>query len=278
MIKLINLSKMDKSRFGLYLFGIKLNKSLKSSFFLGLFFATLTCVNLASANALPKGFVYVKEVIPTIQESIRYATTFNFTGKKIAGYKKAKLILTEQAAKALKNVQQELLENGYSLVIYDAYRPQKAVDFFIKWAASNDIKMKPIFFNDIPTKEEIFSRGYVAKRSGHSRGSTVDLTIISINTLVKETSDLKPSVRSLKNSKKIQFIDDNTLDMGSSFDLFDEASHHDTPLIEDVYLERRNFLRDIMIKHGFMPYKEEWWHYTLANEPFPDTYFNFDIK
>ena len=196
-------------------------------------------------------------------------------GRKIDGYKANRVILTSEAAIALVKIQQELLKNGYSLVIYDAYRPQRAVDFFMKWSKdSNDQVAKEKYYPDI-NKADVFKLGYVAEKSGHSRGSTVDLSIIRIGDSLKPITFQK---RQLKNGSIIPFLDDGSVDMSSSFDLFGEASHHDSNLIETEFLARRNYLRGIMKKNGFNDYPEEWWHYTLKNEPFPDTYFDFVVE
>jgi len=225
---------------------------------------------------LPTGFVYLKDIDPTIIQNLRYNTAENFIGKKIDGYKSNKVILTKNAAEALSEAQKELLKDGYSLVVYDAYRPQKAVDSFIQWSIDNTTQTEKIKYYPDINKEDVFKLGYVAKKSGHSRGSTVDVTIIKSNELLSNNVEI--TSRKLINSESILYLNDNTIDMGSSFDLLSEVSHHDTHLIEHKFLERRNYLRAIMKKHGFNEYQKEWWHYTLNNEPFPDSYFDFDIE
>jgi len=205
-----------------------------------------------NAFALPEGFVYLEEVDPTIVQDLRYYTNENFIGRKLVGYKSNKVILTKQAAEALSKAQKAFLEDGYSLVVYDGYRPQQTVDFFIKWAADvTDQAEKEKYYPAI-NKADVFKLGYVAEKSGHSRGSTADLTII------KRGNSLKvPEVQ------KRQLTD---------------GSHHDSKLITPETLTMRNYLRNMMKKHGFHEYKEEWWHYTLKDEPFPNTYFNFEVK
>jgi len=193
----------------------------------------------------------------------------------IRGYKASEAILTREAAEALKNVQRKLLGIGYSLVIYDAYRPQKAVDNFMEWSKNSDQTNKLKYYPWVD-KDKVFELGYVAEKSGHSRGSTVDITIIDKNKRINLSPILKE--RLLTDGRNVSLIDDNTEDMYTSFDLFDEASHHDTTLIPKEYLEKRNMLRRIMIENGFKEYPYEWWHYTLNNETFPNEYFDFDIE
>jgi len=227
------------------------------------------------AFALPKGFVYLKDIDPTIIENLRYYSNENFMGRKIDGYKSGKVILTKQAAEAISNVQKVLLKDGYSLVIYDAYRPQRAVDSFVQWGADIDDQGEKEKYYPAINKADVFELGYVAVKSSHTRGSTVDLTIIKTNDSLKAIEIKK---RQLKDESWIPFLDDGTVDMGSSFDLFGEASHHDSNLIGSQFLIMRNYLRETMKKYGFNEYKEEWWHYTLKDEPFPDTYFDFEIN
>jgi D-alanyl-D-alanine dipeptidase len=248
---------------------------MKKTFNLFLWYLAFSIANTSLAAELPKDFVYLKDIEPTIIENLRYFSNENFMGRKIDGYKANRVILTSEAAIALVKIQQELLKNGYSLVIYDAYRPQLAVDFFMKWSKdSNDQVAKEKYYPDI-NKADVFKLGYVAEKSGHSRGSTVDLSIIRIGDSLKPITFQK---RQLKNGSIIPFLDDGSVDMSSSFDLFGEASHHDSNLIETEFLARRNYLRGIMKKNGFNDYPEEWWHYTLKNEPFPDTYFDFVVE
>lgn len=206
-----------------------------------------------SSEPLPEGFVYVQEIIPNITCDIRYAGNHNFTGRPVQGYEAATPVLSLSAAKALKNVQQELKKKGLGLKIFDAYRPQRAVNSFVEWARlPGDTLAKQEFYPEIP-KSELFERGYIATRSGHSRGSTVDLTLIDLET-------------------------GKELDMGGPYDFFGEISHHNTTHINRQQKENRNLLKKVMRKYGFRPYSEEWWHYTLRNEPYPDTYFDFVVK
>jgi len=208
---------------------------------------------ISNLNRLPDGFVYVTDEIPTAILEIRYASEDNFVGTVIDGYHAPKAILTKEAAHALKKAADNLYEQGYYIKIFDAYRPQRAVNHFIRWAKDlNDTKMKKKYYPDLD-KSVLFERGYIAEKSGHSRGSTVDLTLVDIST-------------------------GKELDMGSGFDFFGEISHHGTDLITKEQEKNRNILRDAMVSAGFEVYPEEWWHYKLKDEPYPDTYFDFPIK
>ena len=232
---------------------------------------------MTSSESLPSGFVYLNDFIPDIQVSLRYGTDENFAGTVIDGYLSNVSIISEKAAFALKKVQESLKELGYELVIYDSYRPQKSVNHFMKWSSdSDDPQTKKESYYPRTDKKDSFALGYIAKRSGHTRGSTVDLTIIEHGKRVLHP--LIPKKRILKDNFSILYLDDGTVDMGSSFDLFDEASATETMLVEQEHRERRLMFKNIMETAGFKNYQREWWHYTLVNEPFPDTYFDFDVK
>lgn len=228
--------------------------SFKRLFFLALFvFASLIPAGISAAQTLPEGFVYLDDVIPGIKLEMRYYTDNNFTGRRVDGYLKPVCIISKPAAQALKNVQNDLLAFGLELKIFDAYRPQAAVDNFIRWAADvNDTKMKKEYYPDVD-KTNLFRDGYIASRSGHTRGSTVDLTII-------------------------QSGSGKELDMGGPFDFFGPVSWPDSSLVPAVKRANRLLLRTLMIRYGFNPYEKEWWHFTLANEPYPKTYFNFPVE
>lgn len=217
---------------------------------LGIFFVT------ARADQLPEGFVYVNEVVPDMKVELRYYTTDNFIGELIDGYFEPRFILTKSAAEALKKVQEDLKPFGLGLKIYDAYRPQRAVDHFVRWAKDlQDTKMKSKYYSDLE-KKDLFSQGYIAEKSSHSRDSTVDLTIVSM--------DSKEEVEEL--------------DMGTGFDLFSPKSWPDNLSMSAPQRAHRLMLQTLMKIHGFNPYPQEWWHFTLKNETFPDTYFNFPVK
>lgn len=221
-------------------------------------FEVLATLGLADekSSPLPPGFVYVNEVIPGAELEMRYYSSHNFVGRRIAGYLQPKCILTVAAAEALKGVQRELESFGLGLRIYDAYRPQRAVDDFVCWAEDlKDTRMKREFYPDVD-KKDLFKEKYIAAKSSHSRGSTVDLTIVSLTGVTIGKS----------------------LDMGSGFDLFGPRSWPTSPAVPPSARAHRMLLQVLMKKHGFEPYPQEWWHFTLKNEPFPDTYFDFPIQ
>ncbi|SDB47140.1 D-Ala-D-Ala dipeptidase vanX. Metallo peptidase. MEROPS family M15D [Flavobacteriaceae bacterium MAR_2010_188] len=219
-----------------------------------LFFTALILSSFQIAKkTLPNGFVYVKEVITDIDVELRYFTDNNFVGDTITDYNKNELILTKPAAVALREVQNQLMQQNLCLRIYDGYRPQGAVNHFIKWARKlDDTLMKQQFYPEVK-KRNLFNSGYIASRSGHSRGSTVDLTII-------DAATGKP------------------LDMGSPYDFFGEVSWIEHKGISDAQRKNRQLLQKVMAKNGFRNYPKEWWHFTLRNEPFPGTYFDFPIE
>lgn len=241
--------------------------------------AILSSLGLAlGAQELPQGFVYLSTIDPTIKQSVRYYSDHNFLGRRVQGYLKPTIIVTLPTAQALKKVQDELRPLGYSLLVHDGYRPQTAVNDFIAW--SEDIAdqcMKEQYYPYID-KARVFELGYVAKKSGHSRGSTVDLTLIAIGKDALEGNQIREQKRKLADGSTIIFLDDNSVDMGSSFDLLGTQSHPDKKApITAQQQKNRELLRDLMIKHGFKQSKCEWWHFTLLNEPFPDTYFDFMV-
>ena len=199
------------------------------------------------------GFVILAEQIPHIIQEIRYHSTFNFVGERINGYEEPIALLTKEAARALDMACREFMVQGYRLKIYDAYRPVGAVKHFVLWGIEDeDIRMKPYFYPELE-KQELFSKGYIAKQSSHSRGSTVDLTLLD-----------------MKSGKEV--------DMGGSFDYFGELSHPDYRGITDEQYENRMMLQSVMVRNGFEPFDCEWWHFTLKDEPYPDTYFEFPIS
>ncbi|WP_431166256.1 M15 family metallopeptidase [Tenacibaculum halocynthiae] len=205
------------------------------------------------SQTLPEGFSYVKDIDPTILRELRYCNHNNFIGIPVNGYNDDILITSTLTAKALKKVQIELTKKGYSLKVFDAYRPQTAVNHFVKWArVINDTLMKQQYYPNL-NKRHLFKLGYIASKSGHSRGSSVDLTIVN-----------------LKTGKE--------LDMGSPYDFFGISSHITFQKLTKKQKRNRSFLQQSMKKFGFRPYKNEWWHFTLRNEPFPNTYFDFPIE
>ncbi len=201
----------------------------------------------------PSGFVLLADFVPQIVQEIRYYSTYNFIGERIDGYEEPCALLTIEAARALKAAAGELNVQGYRLKVFDAYRPACAVRHFVLWGLEDqDIRMKPYFYPDL-AKQELFAKGYIASRSGHSRGSTVDLTLLDMRT-GKEA------------------------DMGSPFDLFSEVSHPDYRGITEEQYENRMLLQHAMVRSGFEPLDCEWWHFTLKNEPYPDTWFEFPVS
>ena len=226
-------------------------------------FKRLTGTGLSTDDA--SQFVNVSDVVPDAILEIRYYSTYNFVGARVDGYLEPVALLTRQAADSLRAVSDDLKKQGYRLKIYDAYRPQCAVDHFVRWAADiNDTLMKPYFYPDVP-RDRLFELGYIYKMSGHTRGSTVDLTLFDMAT-------------------------EKEVDMGGTFDWFGRESHPDfggnpytgkykpNDRITAEQFHNRMILREAMLRHGFKPLGEEWWHFTLKNEPFPNTYFTFPVK
>lgn len=229
---------------------------------------------LFSRNNIPKEFVYLSQFAPDIQQSVRYATVNNFLARPAKGYLSEEIIITQKAAEKLVQIQRELKKQGFELVIYDGYRPQKAVEDFYGWSSSeSDHVAKEIYYPQIE-KNTLFDIGFISRKSSHTRGSTVDLTLIEAG---KKLIEIQILQRELLDGTVIPFLDDGTVDMGSSFDLFHEVSYHDTPLVSLNHLKNRAILKEVMMDHGFAPYSKEWWHYSMKDEPFPDSYFNFDI-
>ena len=235
---------------------------------------TLSACAACPKDTAPNGFVYLTDAVPDAILEIRYYSTYNFTGDRIDGYERPVALLTKEAAKALKAVSDDVIKQGYRLKIYDAYRPQRAVTHFMNWAKKrDDIRMKAYFYPNLD-KSVLFAQGYIAEKSGHSRGSTVDLTLFDMKT-------------------------EKEVDMGGTFDWFGKESHpawcgdpqtnqytggfsgNTTPAngkINAVQFRNRMILRAAMMKHGFKPIAEEWWHFTLKNEPYPDTYFDHPVR
>ena len=200
----------------------------------------------------PSGFVLLSDYVPGIIQEIRYFSTYNFIGERIDGYEEPCALLTKEAARALKSVANEMAVRGLRLKIFDAYRPACAVKHFVLWGIEDqDIRMKPYFYPDLE-KQELFIQGYIAKLSSHSRGSTVDLMLLDMQT-------------------------GRELDMGSPFDFFGEISHPDYRGITDEQFASRMILQRVMVRNGFRPLDCEWWHFTLESEPYPNTYFEFPV-
>lgn len=236
--------------------------------------ALLISTNL---HALPNDFVYLKDVAPSIMQDMRYADYHNFIGRPIKGYEAETCILTEQAAKALAKVQRQLSKSSLSLKVYDCYRPTMAVEDFMMWSKDfTHQEMKKEFYPRV-NKANVFKLGYVAERSGHSRGSTVDLTVVPMPAPVQAEYKKGQPLVSCIASYQHRFRD-NSIDMGTGFDCLDVLASGDNTNVNARAYQNRMRLRQIMMQHGFKPYEKEWWHFTLADEPYPDTYFNFLIK
>lgn len=245
-----------------------------------IFLAMVILLSIARADnpaGMPAGFVDVQDVVPYVLVEMRYATPHNFVGSVIEGYEVPRCLLTREAAIALADVQDTLLRMGLCLKIYDAYRPQRAVDHFSRWAkALSDTAMKREFYPTIP-KKRLFRDGYIASRSGHSRGSTLDLTIVPLP--LREQPLFAPGDTLCECYLPAEGrFPDNSLDMGTGYDCFHERSHTANPDIDGQQRANRLLLKTLMEAHGFRNYSKEWWHYTLANEPYPDTYFDFSIN
>lgn len=209
--------------------------------------------SITHAQDVPDNFIYLSEVIPHVRFDLRYYSDDNFIGQPIPGYASNVVIVTLQAAMALKKVQQELAYSHFAIKIFDAYRPQRAVDYFVRWAGDpDDTRMKDSYYPNVD-KDELIPKGFIAAQSSHSRGSTVDLTIIALDT-------------------------GEELDMGTPFDLFDQKSWPSDTTVTVQQRANRQLLRSVMTRHGFTGLEEEWWHFTLKDEPYPDTYFDFPVK
>ncbi len=212
----------------------------------------LTVSAANEAADLHRDFVDIQQAIPGIEVDVRYFGEDNFVGTPIDGYGAAMVYLTRAAAEALGSVQKQLSQFGLGLKVFDGYRPQVAVDHFVRWAQDlDDRQMKQRYYPAVD-KKHLFRDGYIAERSGHSRGSTVDLTIINL-------------------------ASDGELDMGTGWDFFDVLSWPSSTRVTVAQAANRMRLRTIMLENGFRPLQEEWWHFTLENEPFPDRYFEFEI-
>lgn len=248
---------------------MQLSFLLKFTFALPRLHVTLTAAGLAlliSAQAehsssetevRPENFVVIDQHIPGIKVQLRYGTTSNFTGNVVTGYKEGKCWITKEAANALSKVQKEVQQMNLSLLVFDAFRPQRAVDSFVEWAKESGTskQQKDQYFPNLK-KSELFPKGYIADKSGHTRGSTIDLTLCEVN----ERGELSP------------------LDMGTPFDFFGKEAGTEFKGIPAQQRANRLLLKTLMEKHGFRNYPVEWWHFTLKNEPYPDAYFDFPIS
>lgn len=224
----------------------------------------------------PPDFVNIKEIIPDIIVELRYFGEHNFLGKKVDGYNSEICYLTKAAAESLAKVQAELRNFNFTLKVYDCYRPQRAVDHFIRWSMDlSDTITKKEFYPTID-KKNLFKDGYIADKSSHSRGSTVDLTIVPLPIPEQEKFNKNYQCECFFSIDKR--FKDNSIDMGSGFDCFHPISHTINNNLEVNQRINRFLLKTLMEKYGFKNYPLEWWHYTLKDEPYPDTYFDFIIE
>lgn len=199
------------------------------------------------------GFVFIDEALPGVRWDAKYATWDNFTGTPVDGYELNRIVASLALADALLEATKQAATVGFGLLLWDAYRPQRAVDRFLEWSGQpEDGRTKPRFYPNIE-RPEMFTNGYVAPRSGHSRGSAVDLTLFRL-----DTGELAP--------------------MGGRHDLMDERSHHGAREVSALEVGNRWTLCGVMERSGFRRYECEWWHYALRDEPYPDTYFDFPIS
>lgn len=233
---------------------MKISKIFTTLIILAMLTISPVSAQRSTGPADSSGFVVLSEVVPDIIQEIRYFSTYNFVGDRIDGYERPVALMTIEAANALKKVSDEVILRGYRLKIFDAYRPQMAVDNFVRWAEDiDDTRMKEYFYPQVD-KSRLFIEGYIDEKSGHSRGSTVDLTLFDMST-----------------GKEV--------DMGGTFDYFGERSHPSyRGDLTAEQLQNRQYLREVMMKHGFKPLETEWWHFTLRNEPYPNTYFTFAVN
>ena len=220
---------------------------------------------LTPVEECSSGFVNVTDVVPDAILEIRYFGTYNFIGTRIDGYQEPTALMTKESADSLKAVSDELIQQGYRIKIYDAYRPQCAVDHFVRWGKDLDDTLMRSYFYPQVDKKDLFRLGYIAEQSSHSRGSTVDLTLFDMRT-------------------------EKEVDMGATFDWFGDESHPDcggdpetgeyraNDTLTAEHFRNRMILRNAMLRHGFKPYDCEWWHFTLKDEPYPDTYFTFPMR
>jgi zinc D-Ala-D-Ala dipeptidase len=228
-----------------------------------------------AGTALPKGFVYLRDADPTIVQDIRYAGFHNFVGRPIRGYLAAECILSDRAATALKTVQGMLAEKKLSLIVWDCYRPRRAVDDFLQWSKDPaHAEMKAEFYPRTD-KQKLFALGYLATRSAHSRGSTVDLGIVP-STFSLPPRNPPPALKACTLPKGERF-EDGTIDLGTGYDCLDVMGNTSNASVGEAALRNRQLLKSTMAKAGFRPYAREWWHFELVNEPFGQG-FDFEVS
>jgi len=225
----------------------------------------------------PADIIDAAQLAPGLVVEARYHGEHNFLGRQVKGYQAPLCLLTRRAALALAKVQAELKPLGLELKVYDCYRPRQAVADFVAWAKDLDDRATQAEFYSTVDKKDLFSKGYIAERSSHSRGSTVDLTIIPLPAPAQEAYQPGKNLRPCYLPAARRF-GDNGLDMGTGFDCFHPLSHTANPSVGAQQRANRLLLLSLMTRHGFKNYDLEWWHYTLAGEPYPDTYFDFPVR
>jgi D-alanyl-D-alanine dipeptidase len=237
----------------------------------------LATAGAARANEMPKDFVYLRDVDASIAQDMRYAGSRNFTGRPVDGYAAGECVLLRQAADALKKVQADVEKKGLTLKVYDCYRPARAVAAFVAWAKQpDDPKAKTTYYPNLP-KAALFP-DYIATRSGHSRGATLDLTLVKADAAspaATEGEEAKP--RACTTPQKGD-APDGSLAMGTSFDCFDRKANTAALGLSKEERDNRDLLVAAMQAQGFKNYPLEWWHFTFQPEPYPDTYFDFPIE
>jgi D-alanyl-D-alanine dipeptidase len=231
----------------------------------------------ASAADMPKDFVYLRDIDPTIRQDMRYAGIDNFTGRKVSGYDAAECVLVRQAAEALEAVQEDVRAKGLSLKVYDCYRPLQAVAAFVAWSKAPDNPDEKAVHYPTLEKAELFPQGYIAAVSSHSRGATMDLTLVP---LAEDPAEPVTAGHALGacTAPVADREAETSVDMGTGFDCFDVKANTAVPGLSMAQQQNRQMLVDAMARHGFKNLDKEWWHYTLENEPYPDTVFDFAIE
>lgn len=223
-----------------------------------------------AARGLAEGFIYLDQVAPGIVQDLRYHGTRNFLGRPVNGYQAPRCVLTRPAAEALARAQADLEPQGLSLKVFDCYRPQRAVDDFMRWARRPDDPLLRRLYYPRLSKAQLLREVYIAEQSGHSRGSTVDLTIV--------WATRSPQAAGQDGCGPEAATRGGALDMGSGFDCFDPISNTENPQVTSAQRANRQFLKRLMEREGFRNYTREWWHYTLNQEPFPEQYFDFPVR
>ena len=231
----------------------------------------------AAQEKAPAGFVSLKAEVPSIVVEMRYLTAHNFIGRPIRGYRDPLCIVTRETAEALFKAQEAVRAQGYTLKVYDCYRPQRAVDDFVAWGKRlRDQRMKAEFYPRVD-KRDVFKDGYIATKSGHSRGSTVDLTLVRRPPARQERYRRGDRLRDCAAPRAKRFRD-NSIDMGTGYDCFDPLSHPFNARVKGKQRANRMILRRAMLAAGFKGLETEWWHFTLRDEPYPETFFDFPVS